>query len=379
MTKATREFQIFAKPVGPLCNLRCSYCYYLGKKSLYKGKDQYLMPDDILEKYIVQHIEATTDSQIVFSWHGGEPLMAGIDFFRKVLCLQKKHQPLGSEIFNGIQTNGTLINAEWARFLTANGFIVGISIDGPAEVHNWHRKAQNYEGTFGRVIIGYELLRKHGLLPEVLCVVNAENVKHPEAVYDLFRKIGAEFITFIPLVEPEPFSAKGVSSRSVPSKEFGLFLSAVFDEWVEKDIGRVKIQIFEEAARTAFNQDHSLCIFRVNCGVVPVVEHNGDFYSCDHYVSNDYLIGNIRDHSVAEMLDSSFQKAFGEAKSLTLPRYCLECEVKSMCNGECPKNRFITTPDGEPGLNYLCSGYKHFFKHCQPFVDSIREAWLRKQ
>ena len=379
MATLSREFQVFAKPVGPLCNLRCNYCYYLGKKNLYKGKDQYLMPDDILEKYIIQHIEATTETEISFSWHGGEPLMAGIDFFRKVIGYQKKHQPPGSVITNGIQTNGTLINAEWARFLTANGFVVGISIDGPAEFHNWHRKASNYEGTFRRVVIGYELLRKHGLLPEVLCVVNAENVRHPIDVYELFRKLGAEFITFIPLVEPEPFSPNGVSIRSVPSGEFGVFLSAIFDEWVEKDIGRVKIQIFEEAARTAFNQDHSLCIFKTNCGGVPVIEHNGDFYSCDHYVSKEYLVGNIKDHTLAAMLDSSFQAAFGEAKSLTLPRYCLECEVKNMCNGECPKNRFISTPDGEPGLNYLCSGYKYFFSHCRPFVEAIREAWLKKK
>jgi uncharacterized protein len=370
-----REFQIFAKPAGPRCNLACSYCYYLDKKRLYGEKDNSLMEDDILERYIMQHIEATPDPVIRFSWHGGEPLLAGIDFFRKVLSLQRKYKPVGTEIINGIQTNGILLGEEWCSFLAGENFIVGMSIDGPEGFHDRYRRNRENVGTFNLVMHSYELLRKHLINPEILCVLNAENVKYPFVLYDFYRKIGAEYITFLPLVIRQPELSCGVSSISVSSDEFGVFLSTVFDEWVEKDIGRIKIQIFEEAARTAFNQDHTLCIFKVNCGGVPVVEHNGDFYSCDHYVDEHHFLGNIKDLSLSDFLDSEGQKAFGMAKSITLPGYCNECEFLPMCNGECPKNRFICTPDGEKGLNYLCSGYKYFFNHCRPFVDAISAAW----
>lgn len=369
------EFQIFVKPVGPICNLDCSYCYYLEKKNLYPETDHFLMTDHILEKNIVQHIKASTDSNIIFSWHGGEPLLAGIDFYRKVLKLQSAHKPADKTILNGIQTNGTLINEEWSRFLSEEDFIVGISIDGPPELHNLYRRTKVDNATSDQAIKGFQLLKKHDIIPEILCVVNAENVKHPVTVYDYFRKLGAKYITFIPLVEPEPGSFSGASGDSVPAEEFGFFLSSVFDEWVENDIGEIKVQIFEEAARVAFSQEHTLCIFKVNCGGVPVVEHNGDFYSCDHYVDKEHLLGNISDHSLIYFLESEKQRSFGENKSTSLPKHCVECEVRSMCNGECPKNRFILSPDGEPGLNYLCKGYKYFFNHCRPFVEATGQAW----
>ncbi|HEY5469651.1 MAG TPA: anaerobic sulfatase maturase [Bacteroidales bacterium] len=375
----SREFQIFVKPVGPVCNLNCSYCYYLGKKNLYPKGESYQMPDDLLEKYVIQHIQATTGDIIIFSWHGGEPLLAGIRFFIKVVGFQKKHKPAGSTIINGIQTNGTLLDDEWCRFFAAEKFNVGISLDGPGDLHNLFRRSKEGNNTFLNTGRGYELLQKHGVLPEILCVVNACNVKHPLRLYNLFKQFGAEYISFLPLVEPEPDSLTGVSENSVPSGEFGLFLCTVFDEWVEKDIGKIKIQIFEEAARTAFNQEHTLCIFKVNCGGVPVVEHNGDFYSCDHYVDANHKLGNIRDHSLAWFLDSARQSEFGQVKSNTLPKYCIECDFRPMCNGECPKNRILKTPDGEPGLNYLCSGYKHFFNHCRPFVEAISEAWRNQR
>ena len=375
MKNASREFQVFAKPVGSACNLRCSYCYYLGKKSSYPDSGRFLMADDILEKYIIQHIEASTEDIITFSWHGGEPLLAGIGFFKKVLKFQKKYKPAGSTIINGIQTNGTLLDEIWCHFLAENKFLIGISIDGPGEFHNQNRRTLGNNNSFLNVIRGYELLKNHGVLSEILCVVNADNVNHPLIIYNFFKQLGAEYITFLPLVEQDNGSETGVSKKSVPSKDFGMFLSAIFDEWVEKDIGRIKVQIFEEAARTAFNQEHTLCIFKINCGGVPVVEHNGDFYSCDHYIDNEHLLGNIKDKSLSYFLDCDSQKAFGMSKSNTLPRYCTECEVKSMCNGECPKNRFISTPDGEAGLNYLCSGYKYFFNHCRPFVAAIAEVF----
>jgi uncharacterized protein len=333
------------------------------------------MTDDILEKYTIQHIEASSDDIINFSWHGGEPLLAGIDFFRKVLQFQQKHKPAGSFIVNGLQTNGTLLDDEWCHFLTTEGFIVGISIDGPGDMHNKYRRTSENNDTFLNVIRGYELLQKHGVLPEILCVVNSYNVKYPTVIYNFFRQLGAKYITFLPLVEPEYDSPNGVSKNSVPSKEFGIFLSTIFDEWVEKDIGDIKIQIFEEAARTAFDQEHTLCIFKENCGGVPVLEHTGDFYSCDHYVDSEHLLGNISDHTLSYFLDSNRQKAFGQIKSLSLPKYCIDCEVRPMCNGECPKNRLKTAPDGEIGLNYLCSGYKYFFNHCRPFVEAIAATW----
>ena len=375
MTKMPREFQIFAKPVGSACNLSCRYCYYPGKKSLYPDKDHFLMTDYILEKYIVQHIKASTETIINFSWHGGEPLLAGIEFYRKVLRLQSFHKPDGKSVLNGIQTNGTLIDEEWCSFLSENNFIIGISIDGPPEFHNIFRTSKDFSPTWHQVISGFQLLKKHGVIPEVLCVVNAENVSHPLIIYNFFKQLGAKYITFLPLVEPEAGTTSGVSRNSVPAEEFGYFLSTIFDEWVEKDIGDIKIQIFEEAARSAFNQEHTLCIFKSNCGGVPVVEHNGDFFSCDHYVNKDHLLGNIMDHSLTYFLDSERQKVFGMNKSISLPEYCIECEVRSMCNGECPKNRIILTPDGETGLNYLCKGYKYFFNHCRPFIEAISDAW----
>jgi uncharacterized protein len=333
------------------------------------------MSDEVLERYIRQHIEANTEPVIAFSWHGGEPMKAGLQFYRKAAALQKKYNRTGRKIVNGIQINGTLINTDWCKFLAEEKFIVGISIDGPEELHNIFRLTKNGKPTFKQVMRGYDQLVIHGINPEILCVVNAQNVNHPLELYRFFRQLGAPFLTFIPLVEKLTGNSSDVSSRTVPAKAFGHFLCTVFDEWVRHDIGRLKIQIFEEAVRTAFNQDHTLCIFKPVCGGVPVVEHNGDFFSCDHFVTQEHCLGNIRDSTLADLLDSERQKAFGLAKLSTLPQYCLECEVRDMCNGECPKNRFIHTPGGEPGLNYLCEGYKKFFNHCRPFTEAVAEAW----
>ena len=378
MENTSREFQVFVKPVGANCNLNCKYCYYLEKSTLYSSQRHILMSKDILEKYLIQHIEASTEDTIHFSWHGGEPLLAGIDFYRSALKIQKANKPAGKSILNGVQTNGTLLNQEWCCFLADNDFVVGVSLDGPAEIHNLYRRTKNESRTFENVCKGIQLLKEHHIMPEILCVVNSENVKYPNVTYEFFKRLGAEYITFIPLVIPDTTSPAGVTKSSVPAKEFGNFLVDIFDEWVEKDIGNIKIQIFEEAIRTAFSQEHTLCIFKVNCGAVPVVEQNGDFYSCDHYVNDAHFLGNISDNTLAFYLDSKRQIEFGMAKSLTLPKYCTECEVRSMCNGECPKNRFIFTPDGEYGLNFLCKGYKHFFNHCRPFVEAVAEAWRKE-
>jgi len=373
-----REFQIFVKPAGATCNLRCSYCYYLEKSSLYPESGRSLMSDDVLEKYIIQHIEASTDKVIMFSWHGGEPTLAGLDFYRKAIAFQKKHLPTGYKIINGIQTNGTLLDDDWCRFLSDHNFLVGISIDGSEEFHHKYRTGPDGKSVFAKVMNGYELLKKYNVTTEILCVLNSYNSLHPDEIYGFFKGIGAEYITFLPLVDRMPGSLSGVSRASVEPSAYGNFLIKVFDDWVANDIGKVKIQLFEESARTAFRQEHALCVLKVTCGGVPVIEHNGDFYTCDHFVDSENLVGNINITALADLLDSPVQKSFGEAKRATLPRYCRECEVLEMCNGECPKNRFILTPDGEPGLNYLCPGYKLFFNHCRPFVEALRLASGKK-
>ena len=369
----TDDFQIFVKPVGARCNLHCGYCYYIDKGDVCGAGCNALMDYRTLENYIMHHYSVSTSDTVLFTWHGGEPLLAGIDFYKKALSLQKKHLPHGKKFLNGIQTNGTLITKEWGAFFAENGFTVGISIDGPEALHNAMRRFENGVGSFEKVLKGHSLLRECGINPEILCVVNAYNVYYPLIIYRFFKILGAQHIAFLPLVER---NTEEVTEESVPAFEFGLFLVAIFDEWVKQDIGDIKIQIFEEALRTAFNQEHSLCIFREKCGGVPVIERNGNFYQCDHYVEKERLIGSINEHSLRDLLKHPDQKAFGTAKKTTLPHYCIQCEVRDMCNGECPKNRFITTPDGESGLNYLCEGYQYFFNHCKPFINAVRSLPL---
>ncbi len=379
MTRVSREFQVFVKPAGPLCNLDCRYCCYAGKDRLYPNEESFRMPDDLLEEYIVQHIRACGEPVIPFSWHGGEPTILGLDYFRKIVTLQKKHQPAGRRIVNGIQTNGTLLNEDWCRFLAAEGFHVGISIEGPQEMHDRYRRARDGKPVFEQVLRGYQLLRQHKVPCEILCVVGAHNVESPSKVYRFLRQLEAPYLSFLPLVERRPEAPGGVSERAVPAEAWGAFLCAVFDEWAARDIGRVKVQIFEEAVRPAFGQEHTLCIFKEVCGGVPVVEHNGDFYCCDHFVDSEHRLGNIRETPLANLLDNPAQQAFGRAKWDTLPQYCRVCEVRVMCNGECPKNRFLQTPAGEPGLNYLCAGYRQFFNHCEPFAAQVAALWRRTQ
>jgi uncharacterized protein len=379
MTRVSREFQVFVKPAGPVCNLDCQYCYYLDKQRLYPNGESFRMPDDLLEEYIVQHIHASGEPEIHFSWHGGEPTTLGLDYFRKIVALQRKHQPADRDIINGMQTNGTLLDEDWCRFLAAEGFAVGISMDGPPEMHDRYRRTRDGRPVHEQTMRGYQLLRQHQIPCEILCVVGVHNVEFPSDVYRFLRQLGAPYLSFLPLVERRPEAANGVSERTVPAEAWGVFLCVIFDEWVARDIGRVKVQVFEEAVRPAFKQEHTLCIFKEVCGGVPVVEHNGDFYCCDHFTDGEHRLGNIRQTPLAGLLDSPAQQAFGRAKRDTLPRCCQACEVRAMCNGECPKNRFLQTPDGEPGLNYLCAGYKRFFTHCQPFVAQVAGLWHRTQ
>jgi uncharacterized protein len=378
MAAASRSFQIFVKPAGGACNMACRYCYYLDQSPAGPGAAPPRMSGDLLETYMAQHIAACPDEIVRFSWHGGEPTILGLDYFREIVGLERRLCPPGRRIANGLQTNGTLLDDAWGRFLAAEGFAVGLSLDGPRRIHDRYRLTRAGKSAFDETLRGYEVLRRHGVPTDILCVVGAHNVRQPAEVYRFFKSLGASFVTFLPLVESRPDAPGGVSPETVPAAAWGDFLCAVFDEWVAGDIGRIKIQIVEEAARTAFGQEHSMCIFRPVCGDIPILERNGDVYACDHFVDPGHRLGNIGETRLVDILESPVLRAFGNAKSETLPRVCRTCEVLEMCNGECPKNRFVPAPDGEPGLNYLCAGYRKFFGHVRPFVAAVAAEWRRQ-
>ncbi len=359
--------------MGPLCNLDCRYCYYTGKQPPGGADARFRMPEAVLEEYIVQHIRASPGPVISFSWHGGEPTLAGLEYFRGIVALQRRHRPPGKRLFNGIQTNGTLLDDEWCRFLAAEKFSVGLSLDGPPELHDCCRVARGGGPTHSEAARAFENLKVHGVPCDILCAVHNRNVGHPREVYRYFKEAGATYLSFLPIVNRPEGNSSGSPVHNVPADAYGEFLCAIFGEWARHDIGRVAVQIFEEAARPSQGQDHSLCIFRKTCGDIPVVERNGDFYSCDHFVDKKHRLGNIREKPLVEMLESPEQKSFGSAKRDSLPRFCRECEVLDMCNGGCPKDRFLITPDGEPELNYLCPGYKRFFTSARPFFDKVAE------
>ena len=357
------EFQVFVKPAGAVCNLDCGYCYYRDKRSLYPDTGALRMAESLLEEYIVQHIRAAAGPEVSFSWHGGEPTTLGVDFFRKAVELQRQHRPAGWRIRNGIQTNGVLLDEEWCRFLAAEDFSAGLSLDGPAELHDAYRLTRGGEPTHLQAMRGYQLLRKHEVPTDIVCVVHNRNVGHPLTVYRFFREIGCRYLGFLPAVEQAPGTAEGVGPYTPSADAYGAFLCKIFDEWIARDTRRMAVQAFEEAARPALGLEHSLCVFRETCGRIPVLEHNGDFFPCDHFVDRQHRLGNIRQTPLGELLESPAQRAFGQAKRDGLPRYCRECETLPMCHGGCPKYRFIRTPDGEPGLNYLCAALKRFFLH----------------
>ncbi|MBN2200211.1 MAG: anaerobic sulfatase maturase [Candidatus Aminicenantes bacterium] len=377
MGAAGRSFQIFVKPVGSACNLACRYCYSVEKTIPVSQAKTGRMSDNLLEEYIVRHISASPDEIIRFSWHGGEPTLAGVDFFRKAVEIERRNRPPGRRIVNGMQTNGTLIDEEWGAFLAEAEFSVGLSLDGPEDIHDACRRARDGRPSFREAMHGYEILRRHGVPVDILTVIGAHNVRRPTEVYGFLKSISASFMSFLPLVERSAGSPSGVDSLTVPADAWGEFLCAVFDEWLAGDIGRVKIQIFEEAVRTAFGLEHSLCIFRPECGDIPAVERNGDVYSCDHFMNEEHRLGNILVTPLAELIDGPAQRTFGRAKLERLPRPCRTCEVRDMCNGECPRNRFVPDPAGGPDLNYLCPGYKRFFIHCRPFVEAVAAEWRR--
>jgi len=355
------------KPRGPICNLDCAYCYYLSKERLYPGSG-FRMSDDLLEEFTRQYIEAQRVPEVTFAWQGGEPTLMGLDFFRRAIELQQKYRLPGMRIHNGLQTNGTTLNDKWCHFFQEHNFLIGISLDGPREMHDAYRVDKAGKPTFDRVMVGVELLKKHGVEFNVLTTIHAANVEHPLEVYRFLQdEVGAQFLQFIPIVERDNETGfqegEKVTERSVTGRQYGDFLIAIFDEWVRRDVGRVFVQIFDVALAAWLGQRPGLCIFEETCGTALAMEHNGDLYSCDHFVEPRHKLGNIREIPLVKMVGSEQQRQFGLAKRDTLPRYCRECEVRFVCNGGCPKNRILQTPDGEPGLNYLCEGYKAFFSH----------------
>ncbi len=374
MVTASREFQVMVKPIGAVCNLDCRYCYYLQKRDLYPDARAFRMDEDLLESYIVQHIEASPKEAILFSWHGGEPTILGLDYFRKILELQRKYCPPGREILNGIQTNGTLLDEAWARFFAAEKFYVGFSMDGPKELHDCYRVSKGGKPTHKQVLQAYRLLQQHRVNFDVLCVVHRQNVRQAATIYRYFKEIGVKSMQFLPLVVRQ--GSHGTSAETVPADAYGAFLCTIFDEWVRHDVGRIAVQNFDEALRPHLGMNHALCVFSEECGNIVVLEHNGDFYTCDHFVDAEHRLGNVRDTPLGELLESPALLEFGRNKRDRLPEYCRQCDVLSSCNGGCPKDRFAQTPDGEDGLSYLCAGYKRFFTHSRPNMQ--RMAWLRR-
>lgn len=362
LRKIKTDFQVFAKPVGNACNLACQYCYYSAKAPAGSGPR---MTDDILETYIRRHIQAHPGPVVRFSWHGGEPTLAGLDFFKRAVEFQKKYRPEDILIQNGIQTNGTLLDDAWCVFFKEAGFSVGLSLDGPERLHDQCRLTRSGQGTHSRVMQGLTLLKTYRIPRDILCVVHHHNVDHPLEVYHFFKAAGATYIGFLPVVkEPD----------SLDPEKFGDFLCAVFDEWKAHDIGRIRIQIIEETLATAMGQDHGLCVFRKECGEIPVVEANGDVYPCDHFVRPAYKLGNLDTLSLETLIRDSLG-SFGREKLTGLPHLCKSCEVLAFCNGGCPKDRLQPIPGSKRTLNHLCPAYKKFFTHCLPFAEQVQKLW----
>jgi uncharacterized protein len=367
MTDPPVAFHVMLKPRGALCNLNCQYCYFLSKEMLYPSS-RFRMADELLEEYTRQYVAAQRVPEVTFAWQGGEPTLMGLDFFRRAVDYQRKYCPPGMRMQNALQTNGTLLDDEWCAFLHENNFLIGLSLDGPRELHDAYRVDKGGNPTFDRVMAAAQRMQQHHVEFNILTTVHAANAGHPLEVYRFLRdEVGTQFIQFIPIVERDNDTGfqegERVTNRSVTGEQYGAFLIAVFDEWVRHDVGRVYVQIFDVALAAWLGQRPGLCIFEETCGHALAMEHNGDVYSCDHFVEPRHKLGNLADIPLLDMVGSEQQQRFGQAKRDTLPRYCRECEVRFVCNGGCPKNRVLHTPEGEPGLNYLCAGYRAFFNH----------------
>jgi uncharacterized protein len=391
-----RPFHLLAKPTGAACNLDCSYCFFLSKDQLYPGST-FRMDDEVLEAWLRQLFAAHPEGEVAVSWQGGEPTLMGLDYFRRAVALAERYGQSTQQILYTIQTNATRLDAEWANFFREHNFLVGVSLDGPREVHDRHRVTKGGSGTFDQVLAGYNHLRDAGVAVNILCTVHSDNADDPLGTYRFFRdELGARHLQFIPVVEraqagAESATAEGwgtgrsvkrplytqsgdrAAPRSVGARQYGAFLNGVFDEWVRRDVGTVFVQAFDVALGNRVGR-YALCVHAPTCGDALALEHNGDLYSCDHFVEPGYLLGNLAEATLTEMVGSPRQRAFGQQKQSALPAYCRQCDVLDLCHGGCPKDRFIATPDGEPGLNYLCEGYRAFFRHIGPALDFMAAA-----
>ena len=356
-------FHVMVKPRGAICNLDCAYCFYLTKEQLFP-EGSFRMSDAVLDSFTRQYIQAQRVPEVTFAWQGGEPTLMGLEFFERAVSLQQKYCPPEMKISNSFQTNATLIDDDWARFFRKNNFLLGVSLDGPAELHDLYRRDKGNQPTHIRVLAGIEQLKHRGVQFNILACVNDQTAQRPLEVYRYFRdEIGAQFIQFIPIVEVEDAGAGKAGARSVTGRAYGHFLKAIFDEWVRRDVGRVYVQLFDTALGIWSGQPAGLCAFAPTCGAGLALEHTGDLYACDHYVTQHYHLGNILETPLVDLVASPHQVQFGQDKKTTLPKQCWECPVLFACRGACPKDRILTTPQGEPGLNYLCDGYKAFFTH----------------
>lgn len=383
---------VMLKPVGSVCNLACEYCYYLEKGKLYPEQKNHILTDDLLEKFVEEYINCQTTPQILFTWHGGETLMRPISFYKKALELQRKYAR-GRQIDNCIQTNGTLLNDDWCKFFKENNFLVGVSIDGPQEFHDEYRRNKQGIPSFHKVMKGIELLKKHEVEYNAMAVVNDYNVDYPLEFYIFFKKLDCHYIQFAPIVErmaekanqthltlpEEQDAAIELAPFSVDSGKWGDFLCAIFDEWIKEDVGDYYIQLFDATLANWVGEQPGICTLAPTCGHAGVMEFNGDVYTCDHYVFPEYKLGNIKTSTLTEMMYSERQFTFGKNKKKSLPSQCKACEFLFACNGECPKNRFLHTEAGELGLNYLCKGYKKFFKHVAPYMDYMKKELLAER
>lgn len=386
-----KPLYVMLKPAGAHCNLACKYCYYLEKNKLYSTAQRHLMSNEMLEQFTREYIEAQTMNQVLFTWHGGEPLLRSLDFYRKALSLQQKYAG-GRRIDNVIQTNGTLLTDEWCEFFAQNHWLVGISIDGPQPDHDHYRLTAAGKPSWKKVMQGIKLLKKHGVEWNAMAVVNAYNANHPLEFYRFFKENGCQFLQFTPIVERLTRHEDGrtlasladkdeisLSEASVAPEQWGYFLCAIFDEWVRKDVGKIFVEIFDCTLANWMGISPGICAYSKECGHAGVMEHNGDVYSCDHFVFPEYKLGNIRDHSLIDMLYGEQQQEFSRLKHSSLPRQCKECDMEFACHGECPKNRFMKDKYGDSGLNYLCPGYYHYYQHVAPYMDYMKQELMAQR
>ena len=386
-----KPLYVMLKPAGAHCNLACKYCYYLEKNKLYPTAQRHLMSDEMLEQFTREYIEAQTMNQVLFTWHGGEPLLRSIDFYRKALSLQQKYAG-GRRIDNVIQTNGTLLTDEWCEFFAQNHWLVGISIDGPQPDHDHYRLTAAGKPSWKKVMQGIKLLKKHGVEWNAMAVVNAYNANHPLEFYRFFKENGCQFLQFTPIVERLTRHEDGrtlasladkdeisLSEASVAPEQWGYSLCAIFDEWVRKDVGKIFVEIFDCTLANWMGISPGICAYSKECGHAGVMEHNGDVYSCDHFVFPEYKLGNIRDHSLIDMLYGEQQQEFSRLKHSSLPRQCKECDMEFACHGECPKNRFMKDKYGDSGLNYLCPGYYNYYQHVAPYMDYMKQELMSQR